>query len=51
MEFFIVVISVIFVYVLFKVWHSMWVDRHVVGQDFKDRYRISEEPHVKDHIK
>lgn len=43
MEVVVVVLSLGVLYVLFKVWHSMWIDRDIVIQDFNDRYKSNEE--------
>lgn len=43
MEFIIATVSFGVLYVLFKLWHAMWIDRDIVVQDFKDRYKNKDE--------
>lgn len=50
MEFFVVAISFGVLYVLFKVWHAMWIDRDIVIQDFKDRYKSKQELQAKKSV-
>jgi len=43
MDFLFIAVFFLILYVVFKMWQAMWVDRDSVSQDFKNRYKSDQE--------
>lgn len=43
MEFIIIAFTLGVYYVLYKVWRAIWIDKDIIIQDFKDRYKSADE--------